>query len=100
MKNQPKLLWNNQKIQERSASCVSFYEFNGKKFRICFLLRNGEQKITTQIMDNNGVFHVIFNRYDIDFDFTSSYLDDYSNKRKDIAEATNKMLELITTIYK
>jgi hypothetical protein len=74
-------------------------EYNGSKFKIIAILTNGTDKLYTEKMDSNGVFHFVLGMYDLDFEYTASYVSDKNRKQADLKTGIDKMKALIKKIY-
>ena len=74
-------------------------EHNGSKFKIVAILSNGTSKISADIMDSDGVFNFVLGMYDLDFEFTASYVSDKNRKEADLKTGIDKMKALIKKIY-
>ncbi len=74
-------------------------EHNGSKFKIVAILSNGTSKLLAEKMDSNGVFHFVLGMYDLDFEFTASYVSDKNRKEADLKTGIDKMKALIKKIY-
>lgn len=74
-------------------------EHNGSKFKIVAILTNGTDKLYTEKMDSNGVFQFVLGMYDLDFEYTASYVSDKNRKQADLKTGIDKMKALIKKIY-
>ncbi len=74
-------------------------EHNGSKFKIIAILTNGTDKLYTEKMDSNGVFQFVLGMYDLDFEYTASYVSDKNRKQADLKTGIDKMKALIKKIY-
>jgi hypothetical protein len=74
-------------------------EYNGSKFKIVAILTNGTDKLYTEKMDNNGIFQFVLGMYDLDFEYTASYVSDKNRKQADLKTGIDKMKALIKKIY-
>jgi hypothetical protein len=74
-------------------------EHNGSKFKIVAILSNGTSKISADKMDSDGVFNFVLGMYDLDFEFTASYVSDKNRKEADLKTGIDKMKALIKKIY-
>ena len=72
---------------------------NDSKFKIVAILSNGTSKLLAEKMDSNGVFHFVLGMYDLDFEFTASYVSDKNRKEADLKTGIDKMKALIKKIY-
>ncbi len=50
-------------------------------------------------MDSDGVFNFVLGMYDLDFEFTASYVSDKNRKEADLKTGIDKMKALIKKIY-
>lgn len=74
-------------------------EHNGSKFKIIAMLTNGTDKLLAEKMDSDGIFHFVLGMYDLDFEFTASYVSDKNRKEADLKTGIDKMKALIKKIY-
>ena len=74
-------------------------EYNSSKFKIIAILTNGTDKLYTEKMDSNGVFQFVLGMYDLDFEYTASYVSDKNRKQADLKTGIDKMKALIKKIY-
>lgn len=74
-------------------------EHNGSKFKIIAMLTNGTDKLLAEKMDSDGVFYFVLGIYDLDFEFTASYVSDKNRKEADLKTGIDKMKALIKKIY-
>ena len=74
-------------------------EYNGSKFKIVAILTNGTDKLYTEKMDSNGIFQFVLGMYDLDFEYTASYVSDKNRKQADLKTGIDKMKALIKKIY-
>ena len=74
-------------------------EYNGSKFKIIAILTNGTDKLYTEKMDSDGVFQFVLGIYDVDFEYTASYVSDKNRKQADLKTGIDKMKALIKKIY-
>jgi len=72
---------------------------NDSKFKIVAILSNGTSKLLAEKMDSDGVFHFVLGMYDLDFEFTASYVSDKNRKEADLKTGIDKMKALIKKIY-
>jgi len=75
---------------------------NGAKtFKIVYECTNGRSSLNVLIMDRDGEFKHIFNKYDLGdkFEFTASYVSDITAKQRDAAKGFKLMEQLIEKIY-
>ena len=74
-------------------------EYNSSKFKIIAILTNGTDKLYTEKMDSNGIFQFVLGMYDLDFEYTASYVSDKNRKQADLKTGIDKMKALIKKIY-
>ena len=74
-------------------------EHNGSKFKIVAILTNGTDRLYTEKMDGEGVFQHILGMYDVNFQYTASYVSDKNRKEADLKTGIDKMKGLIKKIY-
>jgi hypothetical protein len=74
-------------------------EHNDSKFKIVAILTNGTDKLYAEKMDGSGVFQYVLGMYDLDFEFTASYVSDKNRKEADLKTGIDKMKALIKKIY-
>ena len=74
-------------------------EHNGSKFKIIAIITNGTNQLYTEKMNSDGVFQSVLGKFDVDFDFTASYVADRNRKQADLKTGIDKMKALIKKIY-
>ena len=74
-------------------------EHNGSKFKIVAILTNGTDRLYTEKMGEDGIFHVVLGKFDVNFEFTASYVSDKNRKEADLKTGIDKMKALIKKIY-
>ncbi len=94
-----KVLHETQLINRDSARVCKIVEFNGKKFKIIYDLRNGISDLSCYVMDNYGAFQFALNKYDIGHNFTCSYVNNEETKKSDIKVALDLCEKVIIKIY-
>jgi len=94
-----KVLHETKIINRDSARDCKIVEFNGKKFKIIYDLRNGISDLSCYVMDIYGAFQFTLNKYDIGHNFTCSYVSNEDSKQKDILNAIKLVNEVLIKIY-
>ena len=78
---------------------VRFIEFKQKRFKIYGELSNGRGDLAVKIMDSDGVFQYVLNKYDIGYNYVASYVSDDTRKKEDILKGISQMEDLIIKLY-
>ena len=99
-KNSPiKVLHESKLVDKDRARYTRVTLFNEKKFKMVYDLRNGVSSVTVDIMDSEGEFKFVLNKYDIGFEFGVSYVGYPADKEKDILKAVKLVDEVVIKIY-
>ena len=112
-KTQIKVIHETKIVGRERARLTRIFEFNEKKFKLVYDLRNGVSDLSTYIMDLNGEFKVVLNKYDIGHEFktrtqqgchgcngiTTSYVSGLNDKEIDIKKAVKLTEEVVIKIY-
>lgn len=86
-------------VDRHQGRLTRIFEFNEKKFKLIYDLRNGGSDLNVYIMDSNGEFKFILNKYEIGYSFGVSYVSYEEDKEKDIVKAIKLSDEVISKIY-
>lgn len=80
---------------------TKFIEYNDKRFKLVFDLRNGGRDIIGMVMDSHGVFQQILSKLDLGdtYKLTSSYVSDYDEQLRDGKNAIKLLENLIKILY-
>ena len=89
------------KIVDRDkARLTRIFEFNEKKFKLIYDLRNGVSDLSVYVMDSDGEFKFVLNKYGIGHEFsTASYVSGPNDKEIDIKKAVKLAEEVVIKIY-
>ena len=88
------------KIVERDrARLTKIFEFNEKKFKFIYDLRNGASDASVYVMDSDGEFKFVLNKYDVGHEFSVGYVSNPSDKEIDIKKAVKLVEEVVIKIY-
>lgn len=99
-KNSPiKVLHETKLVDKDRARHTRIFEFNEKKFKLVYDLRNGVSDVSVYVMDSNGEFKFSLNKYDLGFEFGLSYVSYPADKEKDILKAVKLVDEVVIKIY-
>lgn len=99
-KNSPiKVLHETKLVDKERARHTRIFEFNEKKFKLIYDLRNGVSDVSTYVMDLQGEFKFVLNKHDIGHEFVVSYVGNPADKEKDILKAVKLVDEVVTKIY-
>jgi hypothetical protein len=74
-------------------------EHNGSKFKIVAILTNGTDRLYTEKMGGDGIFHTVLGIHDVNFQYTASYVSDKNRKEADLKTGIDKMKSLIKKVY-
>lgn len=89
-----------EKYTDTHTQINEIVEHNGSKFKIVAILtKGGVNQLYAEKMDSDGVFHFVFDMFDIDFEYTTSYAMDTDMKQTDLKVGINKMKSLIKKVY-
>jgi hypothetical protein len=98
-KSPMKVLHESKLVDKDRGRYTRIFEFNEKKFKLIYDLRNGVSDVFVQIMDSSGEFKFVLNKYDLGFEFGVSYVGYPADKEKDILKAIKLVDEVIPKIY-
>jgi hypothetical protein len=98
-KSPMKVLHESKLVDKDRGRYTRIFEFNEKKFKLIYDLRNGVSDVFVQIMDSSGEFKFVLNKYDLGFEFGVSYVGYPADKEKDIIKAVKLVDEVIPKIY-
>lgn len=98
-KSPVKVLHESKLVDKDRARYTRIFEFNEKKFKMVYDLRNGISSVTVDVMDSNGEFKLVLNKYDLGFEFGVSYVGYPADKEKDILKAVKLVDEVVPKIY-
>ena len=98
-KSPVKVLHESKLVDRDRARYTRIFEFNEKKFKFVYDLRNGVSNATVDVMDSNGEFKFILSKYDLGFEFGVSYVGWPGDKQKDILKAVKLVDEVVPKIY-
>jgi len=98
-KSPMKVLHESKLVDKDRGRYTRIFEFNEKKFKLIYDLRNGVSDVFVQIMDSSGEFKFVLNKYDLGFEFGVSYVGYPADKEKDILKAVKLVDEVIPKIY-
>jgi hypothetical protein len=87
------------KIDNNRGNIQEIIEFNGKKFKISAVLRNGENTLKAEIMDFNGIFEYVLGNLDVNFEYQASYVSDRNRKEADMNTGIDEMKKVIKKVY-
>jgi hypothetical protein len=96
------LITENSKYDQDSGRYNKFIEFNGRKFKIQYEVRNGARSMSAHVMDPNGIFQYILTERDLgtNFAFNASYVSSENLKQRDAKLGTEVIEKMIQQIYK
>ena len=99
-KNSPvKVLHESKLVDKDRARYTRVTLFNEKKFKMIYDLRNGVSDVSVYVMDSEGDFKFVLNKYDIGHEFGVSYVGYPADKEKDILKAVKLVDEVVIKIY-
>lgn len=70
-----------------------------KTFKLFYSNRNGTDEMSCYIMDSDGVFQLILDKYNLGFEHGVSYVSQESEKKKDSDKAFKLAENVIVKIY-
>jgi len=94
-----KVIHESKLVDKDRGRYTRIFEFNEKKFKLIYDLRNGVSDVFVQIMDSSGEFKFVLNKYDLGFEFGVSYVGYPADKEKDILKAVKLVDEVVPKIY-
>lgn len=94
-----KVLHESKLVERDRARLTRIFEFNQKKFKLIYDLRNGVSDVNLYVMDSQGEFKFVLNKYDIGHEFGVSYVVYPDEKEKDIVKAVKLVEEVVSKIY-
>jgi len=98
-KSPVKVLHESKLVDKDRARYTRIFEFNEKKFKMIYDLRNGISDASVAVMDSSGDFKFVLNKYDLGFEFGVSYVGYPADKEKDILKAVKLVDEVLSKIY-
>ena len=80
---------------------TQFIEFNKKKFKLQYECTNGSNRLSVQIMNNDGEFSTVITTSEVGdkFEFKASYVSDSSKKLEDALRGLGVLQTMIEEIY-
>jgi len=94
-----KVLHESKIVDRDKARYTKIFAFNEKKFKLIYDLRNGVSDVSVYVMNSNGEFNFVLNKYDIGHEFGISYVSYPEDKEKDILKSVKLVDEVIIKIY-
>lgn len=94
-----KVLHETKIVDRDKARYTKIFAFNEKKFKLIYDLRNGVSDVSVYVMDSNGEFKFVLNKYDIGHEFGVSYVGYPEEKEKDILKVVKLVDEVTIKIY-
>jgi len=94
-----KVLHESKLVDKDRARYTRIFEFNEKKFKLIYDLRNGVSDVLLTVMDSSGEFKFVLNKYDLGFEFSISYVGYPADKERDILKAVKLVDEVVPKIY-
>ena len=99
-KNSPiKVLHESKIVDKDRGRYTRVFQFNEKKFKLIYDLRNGVSDVSVYVMDSQGEFKFVLNKYDIGHEFSVSYVSNPNDKEIDIKNAVKLVEEVVIKIY-
>ena len=98
-KSPVKVLHESKLVDKDRGRYTRIFEFNEKKFKLIYDLRNGVSDVLLTVMDSSGEFKFVLNKYDLGFEFGVSYVGYPADKEKDILKAVKLVDEVVPKIY-
>jgi len=94
-----KVLHESKFVDRDRARLTRIFEFNEKKFKLVYDLRNGVSDVSVYVMDSHGDFKFVLNKYDIGYEFSVGYVSNPNDKEIDIKKAVKLSEEVVIKIY-
>ncbi len=94
-----KVLHETKLVDRDKSRYTRVFLSNEKKFKMVYDLRNGVSDVNVYIMDSQGEFKFVLNKYDIGHEFITTYVGQESYKEKDIVNSVKLVDEVVTKIY-
>ena len=94
-----KVLHESKLVDKDRARYTRIFEFNEKKFKLIYDLRNGVSDVLLTVMDSSGEFKFVLNKYDLGFEHSVSYIGSIPVKEADIIRAVKLSEEVVSKIY-
>jgi hypothetical protein len=88
-----------EKYNSNHGQINEIIEYNGSKFKIVAILTNGTDRLYTEKMGGDGIFHTVLGIHDVNFQYTASYVSDKNRKEADLKTGIDKMKSLIKKVY-
>ena len=98
-KSPVKVLHESKLVDKDRARYTRIFEFNEKKFKFVYDLRNGVSSASVDVMDSNGEFKFVLSKYDLGFEHSVSYVGSIPVKETDIIRAVKLVDEVVSKIY-
>ena len=98
-KSPVKVLHESKLVDKERARHTRIFEFNEKKFKLIYDLRNGVSDVSVYVMDSSGDFKFVLNKYDLGFEHMASYVGSIPVKETDIIRAVKLVDEVVSKIY-
>ena len=92
-KNKIQVLHEVKTVYNEKARCARIFEFSSKKFKLIYRLENGSTDGDLYIMNPDGEFKFVMNKYDLGHEFVS-YLSNKIDKEKNI----NDFIKLVDSV--
>lgn len=94
-----KVLHESKIVDTDKARCTRIFQFNEKKFKLIYDLRNGVSDVSVYVMDSEGEFKFVLNKYDLGFYHNTGYVGSIPVKETDIIRSVKLVDEVVIKIY-
>ena len=94
-----KVLHESKLVDRDRGRLTRIFEFNEKKFKLTYDLTNGVSAVYVYVIDSQGEFKFVLNKYDIGHEFGVTYVVYPDEKEKDILKAVKLVEEVVSKIY-
>lgn len=88
-------------IHSKGGVITKFIKLGNRTFKLQYECSNGTNKLSAMIMNSDGEFIFILNRYDVGdkFEFVASYVSDIISKQRDAVKGFKLLEEMILKLY-